>query len=288
MQAREVLVSRLSQIYLDLVANHATATEPVVVQRDFVTVIGVRAGLQSSLDFKSLRSVVSSVLGTGSHTNLVQVVGNSGTPFNEQSCEDALSVLSKHIDSNSIVEYGYTCKPCDANWVTAEFVKTNNSVHRAIANLVGQSIDALRAGWEGLSEIRDFIMIYDEAKSVTSFGGDVWVSDGLMFSGFDDKLICLNGGVQSFTQAVNVLQRTIRVVAVELASNDESLFSAASLLRNLADPRVRSALEAKNVLQNYCNSTRLQPESYQKLVIQVEKLFQTADLSEWKDLISYG
>ncbi|KAK5088226.1 hypothetical protein LTR05_002443 [Lithohypha guttulata] len=206
-------------------------------------------------------------------TRVVQVVGDSGISFSRNKIENALAVLSDHIDNATILEYGFTCVEHDANWLVSEYlakrVRSAQSTSpntiaetRVVANLVGQSIEALETtGWSGSEHVHHYTLLYSSGAELTRFGDDTWLSDGMMFAEHDDMMICFEGGPQAFHQCVNVLMFGVRVSAVRgLRPNGDARFSAAQMLACLNEATAAENSPVEDYLRDHAPAKKEQIE----------------------------
>lgn len=165
------------------------------------------------------------------HAPIVQVVGDSGTPFDKNKVPAAQAILSSHVVDNASIEYGFTASNNDTNWLVNDYQKSHPEV-ALIANVVEQTVEALEAGMIGFSNVKALVLLYDRLTP-TRFGDDVWLSDGVMSKERGDKMVCFEGGLQALYQCCNALLKGIRVVAVtNLRSADlqSKKFSASRFL----------------------------------------------------------
>lgn len=197
--------------------------------------IGVRSDQRGALNLLNLRRMICQELGLNDGSSkIVQIVGDSGTAFDDARILSAQEALTRIIESDSCIEYGFTSIKHDANWLVQDYISSRpEAAIRTIANVVGQSIETLRsADWTGSEHVTTFAMLYNQDGPLTSFGQDNWLSDGIMAAEFGDRMLCFEGGPQAFHQCVNALLRGIEVIAMtDLRSgNDEGRFSAVRLL----------------------------------------------------------
>lgn len=160
------------------------------------------------------------------HTPIIQVVGDSGTPFDDDKISMAQSVLASYVADGAAIEYGFTASKHDTNWLVNDYQTTHPQV-KLIANLVEEVIEAMEAGWEGSLKVSVFVVLFDRLSS-TRFGDDVWLSDGIMRRERRDKMLCFEGGPQALYQCCSILLKGIQVVAV--TNLRSARFSAARFL----------------------------------------------------------
>lgn len=183
--------------------------------------LGIDDRQKSEYDLAKVRDILSS----STNTPLVQVVGDSGTPFEEAKIPEAQVVLSHYLDG-CMVEYGFTASKYDTNWLVAEY-RTAYPDTVLIANVVQQSIEALESGCDGCPDASRYLLLFDRL-SPTRFGDDVWLSDGIMSRELGDKMICFEGGPQALYQCSNALAKGLQVIVV--IGLRAARFSAARLL----------------------------------------------------------
>lgn len=165
-----------------------------------------------------------------SNSSILQVVGDSGTSFDESALDRAKRILADHITKTAFIEYGYTYQHRDANWLVAEYLEDHPEAgERVITNAVDACFDAVKTGeWFYSPHPKHCVVVKGDPP--TKFGDDVWVSDGVMQPG--DRMICFEGGAQALRQCVNMLLSGINVTVVTDLRN-ASRFSAARLLSQL-------------------------------------------------------
>ena len=106
-------------------------------------------------------------------------------------------------------------------------------------------------------------MVFVNGEPPTTFGDDIWISDGVMRKG--DRMICFEGGIQSLKQCINMLLAGIHVIAVtDLRSHVK--FSAARLLSKLKNNeplQYGPEIQKQNERLNNVNLELITIESYQ-------------------------
>lgn len=233
------LVQALRNAYARLVAGNASGQALRINSRIFV---GVRGDGRCNLDLANLRrTIYEEIEPQHPASRLVQVVGDSGTAFDEAKIPFAQKALSRHLGGDLLIEYGFTCIEHDANWLVQDHISRRPEVAACtIANIVGQSLEALNsAKWTGSEHLRTFVVLYNENGTPTKFGEDCWVSDGILSGETGDKLLCFEGGLQAFHQCVNALLAGVEVLAMAdlRPAKDAPRLSAAQLLLSIADLR---------------------------------------------------
>lgn len=187
--------------------------------------IGIDNGQRLQYDLKQIRDLLSP------DEPIVQVVGDSGTPFDDNKIGAAQAILSIYITKDTAIEYGFTAARHDTNWLVNEYKSAHPEI-RLIANIVDEAISALESGMSGSSDIYTSVLLFDRLRP-TRFGDDVWLSDGIMCKDRGDKMLCFEGGPQALYQCSNVLLQGIQVVAVIKLRSGR--FSAARFLSAFMD-----------------------------------------------------
>lgn len=247
------------------------------------TIVGVDSSLEDTSGLGELRRLFVATFGC-EDMRILQVVGDSGCPFNWAAIPRALKVLSDQA-AGGVIEYGYTAVDHDTNWLVAEIIAKSPEVGpRTIANVVGQSIECLQQpSWSGSPIVTNFVMLHSR-DSYTKFGQDTWLSDGIMLSSYGDKMLCFEGGLQAFRQCTNALVRNIEVVAMTdlRCSNTRVKFSAACLLHQLKKTHADSDAQAQ--ASEYLNQLSYRTGSQAEIVhSQVERII-TSKL-DWRACI---
>lgn len=181
--------------------------------------IGIDNQQRCQYDLTRIRDLLSTT------TSIVQIIGDSGTAFDDDKIPAAQTILSSHV-ANSAIEYGWTASKHDTNWLVNDY-KAEYPQTMLIANLVEQSAEALDKGMEGIQNVSTFVLLFDRL-SPTRFGDDIWLSDGIMRSERGDKMLCFEGGPQALCQCSHVLTKAVQVVAVTNLRSGR--FSAARFL----------------------------------------------------------
>lgn len=240
------------------------------IKDDGCRFIGVDNRQQCKCDLVWIRSKLSGSV----HLPMVQVVGDSGSPFDNDKIPKLQGIVSKYL-SGCLVEYGYTASKNDANWLVGEYLSSHPEAI-AVGNVVHQSIEALDSGWEGHKRLSTVLVLFDRL-SPTRFGDDTWLSDGLMFKNLGDRILCLEGGPQALYQCTSVLARGIEVIAV--TNLRRARFSAARLLiafkntdEHVAQTLASIELTQKqtNVVQWCLSILRESQEDITSLIVPVE------------------
>lgn len=291
-QAQEDNATELRSVCETLTSYCTDAKDVVVVREEARNWLGVRSELNGELDLQRLRHLVLSLLGFNTSDAIIQVVGDSGSSFSEEGAETALNILSKHITLTSVVEYGYTAQTYDANWVVGEMMNRQPEfAARVFANVVQKSADALGSlEWTGHPAVTTFVLPYNDDGTPTSFGDDTWLSDGIMAARPDEKMICFEGGIQAFEQAVNVLCLDIPVVVcTSLRVPGEARFSAAALLLMLRNREDSDTDDGHKSLEDYL-STLAKRDSQKESKIQdiMKRLNDQVPATRFRELVLDG
>jgi predicted ATPase len=193
-------------------------------------------------------------------TDGLQVIGDSNQ-FSREGTAWVRDFMQDRFDRSGLIEYGFTgyktAYKVDVNTLVNEYANEHpGQANRILANIVGQTTVALNQwGTSGSSYIRNFVVVYNDAGVVdvprynekfekisgfTTFGDDIVLSDYLFNAAQGDRFICLEGGAQSFKQAVNGLILNIPITCVYniRKSENEKFFSAArffNLINNAYD-----------------------------------------------------
>ncbi|MDP1723372.1 MAG: hypothetical protein Q8L85_01550 [Alphaproteobacteria bacterium] len=201
---------------------------------------------------------------------MVQIVGSSNQ-FSVEGTQLAREFLKPYFDGEHIIEYGYTghinddLSKLDINSFLNEYIEQNpNETHRVLANVVGHTFTALNLwGCKVSDKVSNFVVVYNDygmQEGFTKFGDDVIASDYIMSAEDDDLLVIVEGGPQSFRQAVNVLEKGVNVVALGNVreEKDRKFFSTAeffdlvktALLKNLD----LTGQDIKQILDSYLSN----------------------------------
>ncbi len=191
----------------------------------------------------------------------VQIVGDSNE-FSPEGTLAARAFIHPYFEGDHMLEYGYTGymnpKALDINSTLNEWLEDHpDQAFRVVANVVGHSVHALKSwGCRVSDKPQHFVVVYndfgmDEGRTkdqrFTRFGDDVVPSDNIMSAEDNDTLVVIEGGAQSFRQAVNVMKNGVRVSAlygVRPADREAQFFSAAgyfALVQELLNDSDRDA-----------------------------------------------
>jgi hypothetical protein len=175
---------------------------------------GINESKEAGINFSEFKEKVMAHLKmSGKQT--IQLIGDSNQ-FSESGTEFARTFLEKEFSNGCFIEYGYTGhqsdgKELDVNSFLNEYVDTEPSIaKRVLGNVVNQSKTAIEKwGCYVSPHITNFVVVYNDHGSDpqkgTMFGSDVIISDRFLSSENQDRVICLEGGIQSFLQVCNSL-----------------------------------------------------------------------------------
>lgn len=236
---------------------------------------GVHMQDQAQVDFLTLKRMITSRMGLEEQP-VMQIVGDSGR-FSPEGTAYGRTFVRKHSPGKFIIEYGYTGyktggQELDANSFLNEYIDEQpEQAARVLANVLGHTVWAINKwGCYVSPHVRHFVVVYNDAgmtqepqfdadgKKVagfTTFGDDVTMSDYTC-----DRLLCLEGGAQSFLQAINVLQqgRPVEVVYNLRKEADAKMFSAARLLQKVdaafVDDKTPEKEQVKRIFEEYVHT----------------------------------
>lgn len=206
--------------------------------------------------FAQFKNKITKLMGVKKNDAL-QLIGDSNQ-FSREGTEWARKFLKKRFAKAGLIEYGFTgyktAYKSDVNTFVNEYVDEHpDQAHRILANIVGQTIQALNQwGTSGSPNIRNFVVVYNNAGVVdvpkfnekfekisgfTTFGDDIMMSDYLFSPKDNDRFICLEGGAQSFKQVINGLLSGVPTVLVYniRKTENEKFFSTARFLKLIND-----------------------------------------------------
>lgn len=159
---------------------------------------------------------------------VVQVVGDSAS-FSRRGTSQAKYYLARQLQENNVVLYGYTGHE-DANGnrcvnaAVSDVLAEKRMLAQAIGNLVAFHTPTALTTWGCTGpNLQHYVIVYgdDDSKRETGtvFGDDVITSDFMA-----DRLIMLEGGVQSFLQACNALRLGQRISILNDLRSEEKGF----------------------------------------------------------------
>ncbi len=225
---------------------------------------GVDKDQQKDINFPLLKKKITTVMGI-SPRNSIQLIGDSNA-FTAQGTTYAKKFLEPYLNESHLIEYGYTGHAypteLDVNSFVNIYIKENpEQAFRVLANIVGHTLFAATK-WRapGSTLIQNYVVVYNDCamkdapiysdacvkqSGFTTFGDDIIISDYLLQKDDHDKFICLEGGIQSFSQVTNALRHSI---PVDLVYNlrkpkDATFFSTAGFLFKIKE----AALEGKKL-----------------------------------------
>lgn len=234
---------------------------------------GVHFKDQESVDFGQFNQKLLANMGCKGKT-IVQVVGDSNR-FSAEGTSFGRKFVRQRLHDDAVLEYGYTGyktggQELDANSFLNEFVDENpEQAGRMLANVLGHTVWAINKwGCYVSPHVHHFVVVYNDAgiteepkfncegiktAGFTTFGDDVKMSDFVC-----NKLICLEGGAQSFLQTVNVLQQgnTVEIVYNLRKPDDTKMFSAARFLQQVdvaCSDKVPSKKEVWDLFAHYAS-----------------------------------
>lgn len=189
-----------------------------------------------------------------SDASIVQVVGDSAAPFSKEGTLEAEAKLFEFfetLEGRFRLLWGFTGQrgsdgEKDANQIVNDWIDAEAECRSRIAYANIVDVDTIRVLKNGRcmcpikrTSQRNFIAVCGGA----TFGDDMKVSDALT-----DHLLVLEGGSQSFAQAINVLKRGGKV-SVKEGLRRGCGFSAASTLR-----RIKEGEEVHHMVGEVCRS----------------------------------
>ena len=191
---------------------------------------GIREDDQKKIKFQNFRAEILKSMNLPSGTDIIQIIGDS---FYQTRTGTVLikKFISEQISNEKIlIEWGYTgldnteIPISDINQIVNELIDTCNIP--SIANIVDfHTVEAIEKWGCSISRMnRHFILVFNKSHRVM-FGDDTKISDGLC-----DKLICIEGGIQSFLQCVNALKQDKEIYGLYGTRSNNRYFSAAEFL----------------------------------------------------------
>lgn len=239
----------VSQKIESQIVRFSESSIPEFIESDEGFFYGIDQKKLEALDYKELKNSLLAKMNLKTR-RMVQIVGSSN-PFSVKGTKIVREFLKPHFLGDHMIEFGYTghinqdSSKLDINSFLNEYVEDNPSeAHRVLANVVGHSVIALNLwGTKVSSLVSNFVVVFNEhgmGEGFTKFGDDVMASDFIMSPEDNDLLVVIEGGAQSFRQAVNVLEKGVQVVALANVREEveKIVFSAAELFA-----LVRSELE---------------------------------------------
>lgn len=230
----ENLADSIGTAYQEFCRLTASDTAVDIILVNGIRFVGIDINRKLTVNVADVRRILLEPFAGSGIRRIVQVVGDSGSPIRDDRLAYARGLIERHAGHDSIIEYGFTNSQNDTNWLVENLQATNLTLtSRLVGNIVQVSEQAVTTdGWSALQSINHLTFVYRRDGLPTTFGDDVWLSDGVMNAEAGDVLICFDGGPQALKQCVNVLIEGIQVVVVtDLREHKASTrFSAAGLL----------------------------------------------------------
>lgn len=190
---------------------------------DGIHIFGVGRDIQKYINYDELRFSVSYTIGfKQTYPEMAQIVGDSQL-FSVEGTQFASEVLHDFVHQKfpqSIILFGFTGKHdkeknrADANHILSLMVDNKKiETNRVLANMVDYHTPLAINSWPGVTiseNIKNYTLVFTEGEPQATFTHDTPTTDGLTNSG----LLCLEGGVQSLLQAVNILIKNVPVYGV--------------------------------------------------------------------------
>ena len=189
-------------------------------------------------------------------SKILQIVGDSATIFSEHACdilENAIDGIL-HREKADVLIYGLTGKgrlnEGDVNYVVSKWLDADPADRApftwGVVTDTGTSFAVKHAEYSFTENCKNFIVITGDA----TFGDEINVTDSIT-----DVLLVAEGGVQTFSQIVNVMSRPGTVIYAydSLRSPDNCRFSAAQFLRYLQQHTHEDSASRLNLLDDFCS-----------------------------------
>lgn len=269
----------------------------IVKQRFF----GIHKADQQNLNFMNFKRKLAQLENLNTK-EMVQIVGDS-SQFSKEGTIFVRKFLQKYFESNFIIEYGFTgyknSEELDINSFVNEYVdKHPERGSSVIANILGHTHVALtKWGCYGSPYVKNYVVVYNDSpmseepkynengikvSGYTTFGDDVIASDYILQSIDKDKLICVEGGAQSFRQVVNALNNNINIELVYNVRKPENneLFSTALFLKLINDIFVTDKVFSQEAVE----------EVYKKYTSELKSMWNTKkpDYKTKKEIFDYA
>lgn len=180
--------------------------------------------------YQKLKSHVVQKMKLPPTTEFIQVIGGC-TAFTREGTDRAKKFLIAHFSQTThAISYGYTGlnedngTRCDVNAAVSDVVFTLGIQDRTVANVVGYHTPLALNTWGSSGPpLKHFIIVYGDDESCsekgTVFGDDVITSDF-----FADRLLLLDGGIQSFRQTCTALLLDQKIIALSGFRTEKSDF----------------------------------------------------------------
>lgn len=180
-------------------------------------IYGIEKTAQHEMNLEAIRHAL---LNEYECDSIIQVIGDSA-PYGIQETKFAFNYLSQKLEQhqNAILLYGFTGHGdndgrLDVNQLVNEWIDQNpKQANRVIANVVDHHTTLAIQKWgvKVSNSVRNFYLVHSLGETPTTlFGDDTISSDGLT----NQVCFCLEGGIQSFRQAVYLLAQGTRVEAM--------------------------------------------------------------------------
>lgn len=165
-------------------------------------------------DWGSMRKHLFEQMGVTGSSDTTQVVGDSAT-FMPNGTQKGRDFLRAQLDPEDCVLYGYTGHQDEdtacANALVAQILEDRpEQAERTLANAVDLHTPMALTKWGCVvsQQVSNILLVHSPEGA--RFGDDIAASDGMT----NKKMICLEGGVQSFSQMVNCLGNDIPISAI--------------------------------------------------------------------------
>lgn len=179
--------------------------------------------------YSEIKSHILSKMGLQPNTEVIEVVGDSAA-FSLEGTQEAMNFLQRHLSPHAAVVYGYTGHSekdgtkC-VNAAVTDYVAERGLSKQTIGNLVGFHTPAALETWGCTGpELNHYILVYGDNESTretgTVFGDDITTSDFL-----SDKLLMVEGGIQTFRQACNFLLLRRPILSLMGLRGDKTRFA---------------------------------------------------------------
>jgi hypothetical protein len=218
-------------------------------ERDGFRYFGVEKDGQNFLDFVEVKKTILQKLGMSADTPIVQVVGDSDW-FTEAGALFAKNYVFKDLNANknALVLYGFTGhrsqepEKYDVNGIVNEWMSQDSErADRVLANIVDSATVGVIEKYkcDVSLENKNFYLVHGDAN----FGDDVLSSDMIT-----DKVICLEGGIQSLRQVINCIHGDAPATCLyNLRDPQKNMLSAAGFLKTFVDYANEMNLDVKDL-----------------------------------------
>lgn len=236
---------------------------------------GVHQDQQKNVNFYAFKKKLTDLIKI-KKTNSLQIIGDSNQ-FSKSGTKWARQFIKKQLLKAGLITYGFTgyktAYKVDTNTLINDYAKENSKqAYKIVANIVGQTSSALNQwGASGSPLIRNFVLVYNNSgisetpkfnekfekiNGFTTFGDDMIISDYLFNSTDNDKFICLEGGVQSFQQAINALILDIPIICVYnlRKPENEKFFSTARFFNLINNAYIENNKLTKKIVKEIYNN----------------------------------